>query len=90
MTPEQKGRCSEILNHFGCEAQVVQACQELGELQEALLGGDEEQIVDEIADAKIMIQQMEESFYIYSQVKARVEKKLTLTELRIRTGFYDK
>lgn len=56
-------RTKEILDYYGTEHQIIKAMEELGELQTALakwVNGDrkKEAVITEIADVKIMADQM--------------------------------
>ena len=76
-----------IIEKFGKEAQTIVAIEELSELQKALckyLRGQDnfENIVEEIADVKIMLEQLELIFDCDLLVIQEMAKKLQRTEKR--------
>lgn len=84
-----------IVDHFGITAQTIKAVEELGELISALAknanhGGvvNAEHVIDEIADAMIVIHQMEKIWNIAGAVDDRIIFKLdrTLTYIRGRNA----
>ena len=52
----------EIADYYGKEHQTIKAIEELAELIQALAKGDMENIKEEIADVRVMLEQLE---YIY-------------------------
>lgn len=51
-----------IADHYGKENQTIKAIEELAELIQALAKGDIENIKEEIADVRVMLEQIE---YLY-------------------------
>ena len=51
-----------IADHYGKEHQTIKAMEELAELIQALAKGDIENIKEEIADVRVMLEQLE---YLY-------------------------
>ena len=51
-----------IADHYGKEHQTIKAIEELAELIQALAKGDIENIKEEIADVRVMLEQIE---YLY-------------------------
>lgn len=51
-----------IADHYGKEHQTIKAMEELAELIQALAKGDIENIKEEIADVRVMLEQIE---YLY-------------------------
>ena len=51
-----------IADHYGKEHQTIKAMEELAELIRALAKGDIENIKEEIADVRVMLEQLE---YLY-------------------------
>ena len=52
----------EIADHYGKEYQTIKTIEELAELIQALAKGDIENIKEEIADVRVMLEQIE---YLY-------------------------
>ena len=55
----QKERLKKIIEHYGEEAQVKKAAEEFAELIRALMRGDRDNIAEEMADCRIMLDQLE-------------------------------
>lgn len=51
-------QCTEILKHYGFEAQQEKLVEECEELIEAAQGEDYDSFIEELADVTIMIEQM--------------------------------
>lgn len=84
---ELKEIYEKLIDKFGEKAQVIVAIEELSELQKALckyLRGQTnfENIVEEIADVKIMLEQLELIFDCDLLVVNEMAKKLQRTENR--------
>lgn len=60
-----------IADHYGKEHQTIKAMEELAELIQALAKGDIDNIKEEIADVRVMLEQIE---YLYGIS----EKEITL------------
>ena len=84
-----------IANHYGIKSQLKKTMEELSELGNetfyymiAFLGGDEDittvSLIDEIADVKIMVAQLEYLLELEEEVKDRVEFKLNRQMDRIK------
>ena len=55
----QRERLKKIIEHYGEEAQVKKAAEEFAELIRALMRGDRDNIAEEMADCRIMLDQLE-------------------------------
>ena len=55
-------RVQQIADHYGKRPQTLKAIEEMAELTQALLKGDEKHIAEEMADVGIMLEQMEYLF----------------------------
>lgn len=79
----------KIIDHYGPEAQKVKAIEELSELQKEiakdLIGqGNIENVAEEIADAKVMIEQLQMIYEIENDdVEKIVREKILRTCHRI-------
>ena len=73
-----------IADHYGKEHQTIKAMEELAELIQALAKGDTENIKEEIADVRVMLEQIE---YIYDiseeEITLRICSKLNRQMERI-------
>lgn len=81
MNAFQKESCVQIANHYGTDSQLLMAIEEMSELTKEICkynrGNDNrEKIIDEIADVKIMIEQIEYLFKLSKEVNLRVDYKL--------------
>ncbi len=81
MNDEQKDICQLALDHYGREHQMAKTIEECSELNRALARAlfiemDLTNLLEEIADVKIMIQQMEMKFCSEQGMDAIVERKL--------------
>ena len=80
MTDEQKARCRVIAAHYGVENQKYKACEEMAELIQVLMKAETEKIeyshferiIEEIADACIMMEQLR---FLFGEVD--VDNKIT-------------
>lgn len=89
MTPEQKEQCGVILAHFGLMPQIRKTREELGELMEELQQPiNFDRVASEIADVKIMVEQIEQAAQIKEQVEAEIDYKLLRTKERVACDFY--
>jgi NTP pyrophosphatase (non-canonical NTP hydrolase) len=82
---EQKEIIAQIVKKYGDEKQIEQAIEEMSELIQALCKhkrGRPHNITEEIADVKIMLQQLELIFPI-TEIKYWEELKLNRMKLRI-------
>ena len=52
-------RLERIADHYGRNLQILKCIEEMAELTQALLKGDEKHIAEEMADVGIMLEQME-------------------------------
>ena len=88
-------KIKHIANHYGIKNQLKKTLEELSELGDetfdymiAFLGGDEDittaSLIDEIADVKIMVAQLEYLLELEEEVNGRVEFKLNRQMERIR------
>lgn len=80
MNAFQKESCVQIANHYGIESQELMAIEEMSELTKEICkrrrGNDNrEKIIDEIADVKIMITQLEHLLDMSKEVSLRIDYK---------------
>lgn len=83
--PEQKQIYEAALERFGIETQIIVCIEELSELTKELTKvlrgkGNDEHLAEEIADARITIDQMIEAFDLGAEVLEMEEKKLKRLE----------
>lgn len=52
-------RLERIADHYGRNLQILKCIEEMAELTQALLKGDEKHIAEEMADVGIMLEQVE-------------------------------
>lgn len=86
MNENQKSKCKLIAEHYGKAKQKMQAVQELSELilaitrradQKADRQAYIESLIDEIADSKIMIEQLKSLYQISDfDIRQRIDFKL--------------
>lgn len=79
----------KAIDKWGAEAQITMVFEEMAELQKelckALRGGtNSTNIAEEIADVKIMLEQMEQYFEVETQVEKFKEYKLARLEERLK------
>lgn len=72
--------CVQIANHYGIESQELMVIEEMSELTKEICKkrrGDKnrEKIIDEIADVKIMITQLEHLLDVSNEVSLRIDYK---------------
>lgn len=65
-----------IAEHYGLEPQKLKAIEEMAELTKALLKDDKENIIEEIADVKIMVAQLEHLYDAKDEVEWMMHKKI--------------
>lgn len=73
--------CKSIANHYGRESQVLIAIEEMSELTKELCKyyrryDCKKEIIEEVADAQIMLEQIIELFGISNEVDRMVDYKL--------------
>jgi len=85
----------DILNYFGIGNQRIKAIEELGELQQAIakyIQGpykeNRSNVAQEIADVKIVLEQVEIGMGIKNEVEEFTKEKLKRTMERIERGYY--
>ena len=81
MKSHQIETCKSIANHYGREHQVLIAIEEMSELTKELCKyfrrfDRKKEIVEEVADAQIMLEQLIELFGIEGDVDKMVDYKL--------------
>ena len=81
MKSHQIETCKSIANHYGREHQVLIAIEEMSELTKELCKyfrryDRKKEIIEEVADAQIMIEQLIELFGINNEVDRMVDYKL--------------
>lgn len=87
----------DAIRKYGLKNQVIQAIQELSELQKVLtkiilddrpeiMPADlEEQLIDELADVEIMTAQMRIGYGVENKIAGRIVTKLERLSARMRT-----
>lgn len=83
--------CVQIANHYGIESQELMAIEEMSELTKEICKkrrGDKnrEKLIDEIADVKIMIAQLEHLLDVSKEVSLRVDYKCQRQLRRMEQG----
>lgn len=73
--------CNTIANHYGKDSQVLIAIEEMSELTKELCKyfrryDRKNEIIEEIADAEIMIEQLKCLFDIHTEVSNEIDYKL--------------
>lgn len=81
MKSNQIETCRSIANHYGKEHQVLIAIEEMSELTKELCKyfrryDRKKEIIEEVADAQIMLEQIIELFGINNEVDRMVDYKL--------------
>lgn len=81
MKSHQIETCKSIANHYGRESQVLIAIEEMSELTKELCKyfrryDRKKEIIEEVADAQIMLEQIIELFGINNEVDRMVDYKL--------------
>lgn len=81
MKSHQIETCRSIANHYGKEHQVLIAIEEMSELTKELCKyfrryDRKKEIIEEVADAQIMLEQLIELFGINNEVDRMVDYKL--------------
>ena len=81
MKSNQIETCRSIANHYGKEHQVLIAIEEMSELTKELCKyyrryDRKKEIIEEVADAQIMLEQLIELFGISDEVDRMVDYKL--------------
>lgn len=81
MKSHQIESCKSIANHYGRESQVLIAIEEMSELTKELCKyyrryDRKKEIIEEVADAQIMLEQVIELFGISDEVDRMVDYKL--------------
>ena len=81
MKSHQIETCKSIANHYGKEHQVLIAIEEMSELTKELCKyfrryDRKKEIIEEVADAQIMLEQLIELFGINNEVDRMVNYKL--------------
>lgn len=90
MTREQSLKAMHILYQYGARNQMLKCCEELSELEAAILkhlnkdGNNTDEVLDEMADVYIMLEQMKNVFPFGKNVLAdRIDYKLNRQAKRI-------
>ncbi len=81
MKSHQIETCKSIANHYGREHQVLIAIEEMSELTKELCKyfrryDRKKEIIEEVADAQIMLEQLIELFGINNEVDRMIDYKL--------------
>lgn len=82
-----------ILYRYGARSQMLKCCEELSELESAILkhlnkdGNNTDEILDEMADVYVMLEQMKNVFPFGENIlEERIEYKLNRQMERIKEG----
>ena len=93
MTSEHKLKAMHILYRYGAKSQMLKCCEELSELETAILKhinkdtNNTDEVLDEMADVYIMLEQMKSVFPFGENVlEERIEYKLDRQMQRIKGG----
>lgn len=93
MTSEQRLKAMHILYRYGARSQMLKCCEELSELESAILkhlnkdGNNTDEILDEMADVYVMLEQMKNVFPFGENIlEERIEYKLNRQMERIKEG----
>lgn len=91
MKGEQKLKAMHILYHYDARSQMLKCCEELSELESAILkylnkdGNNSEDVLDEMADVYIMLEQMKSVFPFGENVlNERIDYKLDRQHKRMK------
>lgn len=91
MTREQKLKAEQILQNYGARPQMLKCCEELSELEAAILKhlnkdiDNSDEVLDEVADVYIMLEQVKSIFgFDENSVESRINYKLNRQAGRIR------
>lgn len=81
MKPQQIENCKTIANYYGKDSQVLIAIEEMSELTKELCKyfrryDRRREIIEEMADAKIMLEQLTELFKCDKEVSEMIDYKL--------------
>ena len=73
--------CQAIANYYGARSQLMMAIEEMSELTKEIckyerFKGNESKLIDEIADVKIMVEQLEYILGVNKEVDSRITYKL--------------
>ena len=79
MSVREQILCAAI-NHFGPGAQQIKAIEELSELIQALAKSDRDNIAEEMADVRIMLEQLMMAFDLHLKVEDWEAKKVARLE----------
>lgn len=83
MTNIRRGILEAAINHYGAEHQKAKAIEELCELARALAREDAENITEEMADVRVMLDQLEIIYDNHNSVVAMEYKKLQRLRARM-------
>lgn len=91
LTTEQRTKAIDILYHYGERPQMIKCCEELSELESAILkyinkgSNNLDDVLDEIADVYIMLEQMKIAFMLGEEaISKRIDFKLDRQAKRIK------
>ena len=73
----------DLAKHNGEQVVREKAIEELGELIEAIKSNDINNLIDEVADAKIMLEQIIHTYVIYDEVESWYDYKIKRTVERL-------
>ena len=76
---DHEEKLTQIATLYGIKCQTQKAIEECNELAVALAHGNRREIISEVADVKIMIEQLEILFDIHQEVEQEVEYKINRT-----------
>lgn len=91
MTDNHRKVCANAIAHYGTQNQMIVAIEELAELQKEVCKylrgqGNVDHLAEEIADAKIMLEQLTSIFGIRSRAEEFVAQKTKRLKERIENG----
>jgi len=72
---QDKAIMRQAIEHFGKEHQILKAFEELGELIVGLRNRDRENIIEEIADVRNMLDQLEMMFDIDTEQVEKIRRE---------------
>ena len=85
----QLDRLTNIIVAFGGENQLLKSVEELGELSDAIVQGNENHIFEELCDVELMLDQLKIMYkFDAKKIDDYKEFKLNRTEQRIKSGYY--
>lgn len=87
---QEQNKLNTIIEHYGRDKQILQAVEEMSELQKELIkhvnrrANNRKDVIQEIADVQIMVDQLKEIFECNEEVEEVIEYKIERTLERIK------